>query len=329
MATASPPTLLERSLEESRLWNLVHEIEQLAPGLPRATLVAASRRLAVLAASEGSGEGDEGLPAQQLDGLLALAAPATEDADGARSDAGDSVGSIDATALLADGDGESRAPSPVHDGAGFDDTQLWPGGPLASDAEAYAHAWRSYLPAPAEAADAADAEEAEEAGEHVADSVRDTRLGQWHGRDSIGLSAHGRVMYCDYCDLHGGVAIACMAQAMLQEGRIARIITKHQKRRQRHGRRRSSHAGDGREARHACYKGIVAWQWANPLGAEQRVRLPLCVTRRVRQLFPNPKCCEADGCDYGASCERQGHYTGFRTAARSREIREGAYLDDM
>ena len=59
------------------------------------------------------------------------------------------------------------------------------------------------LGAPAEAVDAADA--AADGG--VADdAVRDTRLGVWHGRDSIGLAAHAAEMFCDFCDLHGGDA---------------------------------------------------------------------------------------------------------------------------
>ena len=60
--------------------------------------------------------------------------------------------------------------------------------------------------------------------------------------------------------------------------------------------------------------------------AENRVRLPCCVMFRVRKLFPNP-CC-GDGCDYLERCERAGHYTGFRTAAESRAIREGRFVGE-
>ena len=73
------------------------------------------------------------------------------------------------------------------------------------------------------------------------------------------------------------------------------------------------------------YRGVVAWQWANPLGAEQRVRLPACVVKRTRRLFPNPICCEGK-CDFYARCEKEGHYTGFRTAEESRAIREGIFV---
>ena len=148
--------------------------------------------------------------------------------------------------------------------------------------------------------------------------ARDARLGV-HGGDSLGLAAHGRRMYCDWHDLHGGSAHACMAVDMLQQSRMAALVEKHQ----RLWQRRPRDDPDGRQARHACYKGVVAWQWANPLGAEQRVRLPPCVLYRVRKLFPNPRC--GEGCDYLDVCERKGHYTGFRTAEESRAAREGRF----
>ena len=66
-------------------------------------------------------------------------------------------------------------------------------------------------------------------------------------------------------------------------------------------------------------------QRANPLGAEQRVRLPACVVKRTRRLFPNPICCEGM-CDFYARCEKEGHYKGFRTAEESRAIREGIFV---
>ena len=50
------------------------------------------------------------------------------------------------------------------------------------------------------------------------------------------------------------------------------------------------------------YKGLIAWQWSNTLGAGNRVCLPPCWERKVRKLFPNPVC--GEGCDY--SCTRDG-----------------------
>mmetsp|Transcript_16925 Transcript_16925/g.34193 ORF Transcript_16925/g.34193 Transcript_16925/m.34193 type:complete len:85 (+) Transcript_16925:107-361(+) len=46
-------------------------------------------------------------------------------------------------------------------------------------------------------------------------------------------------------------------------------------------------------------------------------------------LFPKPVCgtCDAS-CDYLDGCERSGHYTGFRTAAESRAIREGLFYKE-
>eukprot|EP00966_Prymnesium_polylepis_P036496 846579-Prymnesium_polylepis.2 len=106
---------------------------------------------------------------------------------------------------------------------------------------------------------------------------------------------------------------------MLQQRRIATLVEKHQGIRAR----RPSDDPDGRTGRHMLYKAVVAWQWANPLGAENRVRLPFCVMYRVRRLFPNP-CC-GEGCDYLEGCEKAGHYTGFRTAEESRAVREGRF----
>jgi hypothetical protein len=83
---------------------------------------------------------------------------------------------------------------------------------------------------------------------------------------------------------------------MLQERDVAGVVEKHQKRRRLHARADVN----GGEARHACYKCIVASQFKDPLGAEQRVRLPGCVTRCVRRLFPNPAC--GSGCDYDDAC---------------------------
>ena len=93
-------------------------------------------------------------------------------------------------------------------------------------------------------------------------------------------------MYCDFHDLHGGVEHACMAIDMLQQRSIAHIVQQ----RQRHNTRKPTDDPDSRESRFLLYKAIVAWHWANPLGAEVRVRIPLCVLRAVRRMFPNPCC---------------------------------------
>jgi len=157
--------------------------------------------------------------------------------------------------------------------------------------------------------------------------ARDPRMhaparGAW-ARDDVGLAQDGRVMYCDYHDLRGSSPHACMAADMLQQSRIAALVQKHQRLRER----KPQEYQRGRVARHALYKAVIAWQWANPLGAENRVRLPRCVEYCVRRrLFPNPVC--GEGCDYLDGCEQRGHYTGFRTAAWSRAAREGAFTGD-
>jgi hypothetical protein len=164
-------------------------------------------------------------------------------------------------------------------------------------------------------------------------------------RSDLGLGANGRVMYCDYHDHRCEDAGACMAVDMLQQRDVAALVERHRKVR----RDKPRDDPDGRRARHALYKAVVAWQWANPLGAENRVRLPVyvccimcavgsrtraavwtvvlpvCVLHRVRRLFPNP-CCRVDGCDFLVQCERARHYTGFRTAEESRAIREGHFV---
>ena len=109
---------------------------------------------------------------------------------------------------------------------------------------------------------------------------------------------------------------------MLQDWRISALVEDHQRLRQR----KPGEDPDGGKARHAMYKGVVAWEFASPLGAEQRVRLPACVLYRIRRLFPNPECSNEQGCDYLDRCEKAGHYTGFRTAEESRAIRAGAFV---
>ena len=133
--------------------------------------------------------------------------------------------------------------------------------------------------------------EAAEYAQSEADGARDPRMGAW-ARDDVGLAQDGRRMYCDYHDLRGTCPHACMAADMLQQSRIAALVQKHERLRAR----RSQKDPDGREARHALYKAVIAWQWANPLGAENRVRLPRCVEHCVRRRFPNPIC--GEGCDY-------------------------------
>ena len=100
--------------------------------------------------------------------------------------------------------------------------------------------------------------------------------------------AHGRCMMCDVCDLgSGGPQWACTAADMLQQTSMQKIREKHEaKLKTAKGR-----AGDPdrREARYAMYRGVVRWRWADPLGAENRVRLPVCVMHDAANPAPVPK----------------------------------------
>ena len=221
------------------------------------------------------------------------------------------------------GGGGGVGPLPFDDG-------MWPGGPCAYDASPFA---LGELEAAAVAAAAADAD-LDDADDDASGGDDDAAVGStsapaapalapWRRRDTIGLAGDGRRMFCDYHDLDCGCPGACMAADMRQQPQMEKLIGKHLRRRAR----RPRDNPDGRDARHACYKAVVAWQWASPLGAENRVRLPRCLTISIRQLFPNVCCGAAAGCDYAEGCESRGHYTGFRTAEESRAIREGQYLD--
>ena len=147
-------------------------------------------------------------------------------------------------------------------------------------------------------------------------------------RDPLGLDKTSRELSCDYHDKRCGDVDGCMASDFLQQRKVVKLIA----RLHRAYERKPREYGDGREARHACYKAVIQWQFCDPLGAEQRVRLPVCLECRIRREFPNP-CCGVGGlpnggnCDYGDKCKRAGHYTGFRTAKESRRLREGEYLD--
>jgi len=169
----------------------------------------------------------------------------------------------------------------------------------------------------------AQAEEPEEEGaqEEETDGAR-MSLSGWRGaRDSLGLGRSGARVTCDACDLGAGED-NCLAHAMTVPGcRVQRCVDKQA----RLLAAKPWADRDRREARHACYKSVISWQFCTPLGGGNRVRLPKCVVCTVRRAFPNPVC--SAGCDYWVQCERAGHYTGFRTADESRAVREGRYLN--
>ena len=328
---AAAGTAAHNRLEaQRRFMLLMAEAEELAPMVHWATLQTAAARLDNLATAQAatwrsvlqdSAETESPdaspLPVEHL----SFENVPMHSADDARSEAG-SFGSVDGDSQRGDAVQESPLPD---DGIGpldFDE-RLYPGGPVADSVNpSFAHddaREDADTRCGACDGDGGGGDGAEGDDDDGDAKPRDPRLGSWCRRDSVGLGQHGRRMYCDYHDLHGGCADACMARDMLQQRRINTLVDKQQKRR----RKRPRDDPDGREARHTCYKAVIAWQWANPLGAENRVRLPECVPVKVRRLFPNPIC--GEGCDFSLRCEKKGHYTGFRTAEESRAIREGFF----
>jgi len=134
------------------------------------------------------------------------------------------------------------------------------------------------------------------------------RRGNGGGGGGFGPSeydlAHDRTLHCDKCDLSESGA-NCMADEMMDRRTIRETVEAFdEKRGVRGGARLERH---NREARHTLYKGVVAWRFADPLGSENRVRLPQCVNVKIRESFPNPRCSREHGCDFYAGCEARGH----------------------
>ena len=138
------------------------------------------------------------------------------------------------------------------------------------------------------------------------------------GRHS-GLGIAGdRTLRCDVCDLRlAGQQWACMAADYFERSRIQAIVRQQRNalaRRQQRGSRsrHEPHDPECRRPRYALYRGFIAEGWSDPLGAENRVRLPACLVCKTRRTFPNPVCgptaCDGRPCDYGALCESHGHY---------------------
>jgi len=133
---------------------------------------------------------------------------------------------------------------------------------------------------------------------------------------SLANPRDGRRAYCDFCDCDSQNPASCLAVLMLKQVQVEVVIEDWQYVHQREPEKDP----DNSQARYALYRAVVGWLWANPLGAENRVRLPPCLVKQIRQLFPNPVC--SGNCDYFTACERLGHYVGFRTADESRRLRD-------
>ena len=294
-------------MTEQRVEMLLTELGKLVPLLSEAATAAVLVRVRGMVSSAASAEaagGDGGSPPrpEQLSfdqaGVLMLASGAQE--DDARSEAG-SIGSagdvatsaaivnpLDPDYLRHEEEGEEgEADDPRADHSGWGDLDIDVVG------------WQPSRDAAAGGFDMAMNAAADSVIVAYDPTTRERR-GRSE-RNDLGLSANGRVMYCDFHDHRCGVAHACMAVDMLQQRSIYELVEKHRKLR----REKPRDDPDGRRARHALYKAVIAWQWANPLGAENRVRLPTCVLHRVRRLFPNPRCCVGT-CDVLVECERAG-----------------------
>lgn len=305
-----------------RLDELLAEITEVASALPEATLVAAANRLGMLAAAaRARSGGDGGSPLQPAALNFAEVAHIRTLGELCSECDDDGAGSMASLEHAGAAGGDERAEQEAQQQQqSWDDEQLYVGGPLR---DAWLHdEWDEEQGILERGTDFDDGRSDVGQTEDGVGAREDRmpRMADSRERDPLGLAQHGRRMYCDYHDLHGGCPNACMAVDMLQQWRIAALVEERQRLRQRKPR----DDPDGRQARHALYKAGIAWQWANPLGAEQRVRFPACVMYRVRRLFPHPRC--GEGCDYLDECEANGHYTGFRTATESRAIREGAFL---
>jgi hypothetical protein len=293
---------------ERRLLLVLDEVSELSPWLHAAALRAAADRLGALAAAREQGTFQP--PTLGALGMAAAGSPLRVEhlsftdahlpagaAGGERDDAG-SFGSLAACSLCDEQDADVGEGRRVY----FDDGDdgLWGGGTRQS---AWWDSWEGW---PAEG-------DAEEGG--VADAAGVVVVvggGHAQPHDSLGLSRFSKRMYCDYHDGRGTCPHACMAVDMLQQRRISTVVDEQRRELQR----RPFADPDRRSARHNLYRAVVKWHWSDPLGAENRVRLPRCVMHRIRQLFPNPACCDAQGvlrpeCDLLDRCEKRGHYTGF------------------
>ena len=146
-------------------------------------------------------------------------------------------------------------------------------------------------------------------------------LSGWRGAQNSLAFGAGQPVFCDVCCL--GQPERSEQDHMAAEMAQARTVLRVMAKQDRLLSAKPWADRDRREARHACYKAVISWQYGGALGAGNRVRLPRCVTHAIRKKYPNRN---PRTCDYWVACERAGHYTGFRTADESRAVREGRYL---
>lgn len=309
---------------EYRWQMLLEEMEDLSTRLSKVTLRASSARLESLAAASRAPEAGDHV----------LAAALASGADASQTD-------VDACSIGSMGEWSNGDEKSSEGGAGdmSDELSAWQLARLAAlDDRLYGGArdnpwwdawnWEAWPDGDGvDGGGAADGCDADGGAADGGDGVIVVAVGGYEQHDTLGLERHARRMYCDYHDQRGSCPNACMAVDMLQQRRINAVVEAQQRAR----RRKPSSDPDGRESRYAMYRAVIKWQWSDPLGAGNRVRLPSCVLHRVRKLFPNPACTEGgeESCDYLDGCERRGHYTGFRTADESRAAREGRFNQNV
>uniref|UniRef100_A0A7S2HXR9 Uncharacterized protein n=1 Tax=Haptolina brevifila TaxID=156173 RepID=A0A7S2HXR9_9EUKA len=278
-AAAAVPAV---SAAESELWDLIGRVERLALTLPGDALSAAASRLQALAGASGSQE-ESWLAPRALTfagGICQRCQSVTteQDGHGAAERAANTRpgGSTDAGERSEGEVGGHEWQGPFFDDH-FDGLWAYRGGALAG----FGDAPPTYTSRP---------------------------------RDLLGLRKAPRCLTCDYHDRRCGGPNACMAEQVLQQRMVAKLVETLQRQRSL----KPQQYGDGGSARFRCYRAIIADRIADPLGPGNRVRLPECVMTAVRRLVCNVAC----GCDFGAFCMRQGHYTGFRTVEESRGTHE-------
>ena len=268
---------------ESELWNLIERVERLAPALSSEALSAASSRLEALANASGTQE-ENWLAPRTLTFGVCQRCEAEQHGGCSAADVADSSrphSSAVGGVESSGGVGEHEWQGPFFDDH-FDGLWAYQGGVLSDFGEA-------------------------------------PRTYSAQGRDLLGLRNAARRLTCDYHDRRCGGPNACMANQVLQQRAVAKLIEKLQRQRQRP----SMQYGDGGSMRFLCYRAIIADRIADPLGPGNRVRLPECLMVAVRKLFPNPVCDVECGCDFSDVCLRERHYTGFRSTEESRIVCEG------
>ena len=110
-------------------------------------------------------------------------------------------------------------------------------------------------------------------------------LSGWRGAQNSLAFGAGQPVFCDVCCL--GQPERSEQDHMAAEMAQARTVLRVMAKQDRLLSAKPWADCDRREARHACYKAVISWQYGGALGAGNRVRLPRCVTHAIRKKYPN------------------------------------------